>query len=55
MANRFALLGWSLPVIESMQKAQLPYVVVSFPEFEIYAKEQCHQREFLYQLYATDQ
>ncbi|MCB0569056.1 MAG: hypothetical protein KDC66_04805 [Phaeodactylibacter sp.] len=39
MANRFALLGWSLPVIESMQKARLPYVVVSFPEFESYAKE----------------
>ncbi|MCO6475840.1 MAG: hypothetical protein J5I94_04425 [Phaeodactylibacter sp.] len=39
MANRFALLGWSLPVIESMQKAELPYVVVSFPEFESYAKE----------------
>lgn len=39
MANRFALMGWSLPVIESMQKAKLPYVVVSFPEFESYAKE----------------
>ena len=39
MANRFALIGWSLPVIESMQKAKLPYVVVSFPEFESYAKE----------------
>lgn len=55
MANRFALLGWSLPVIESMQKAKLPYGVVSFPEFESYAKEQCHLRELLYQLYATDQ
>lgn len=39
MANRFALLGWSLPVIESMQKADKPFVVVSFPEFEPYAKE----------------
>ena len=39
MANRFALIGWSLPVIESMQKAKLPYVVVSFPDFESYAKE----------------
>lgn len=39
MANRFALMGWSLPVIESMQKAGLPYVVVSFPDFESYAKE----------------
>ncbi|MCB0584330.1 MAG: hypothetical protein KDD06_03245, partial [Phaeodactylibacter sp.] len=39
MANRFALLGWSLPVIESMQRAELPYVVVSFPDFESYAKE----------------
>ncbi len=39
MANRFALLGWSLPVIESVQKANIPYVVVSFPDFEPYAKE----------------
>ncbi len=39
MANRFALLGWSLPVIESMQKANKPFVVVSFPDFEPYAKE----------------
>jgi hypothetical protein len=39
MAKCFALLGWSLPVIESMQKAQQPFVVVSFPTFESYAKE----------------
>lgn len=39
MANCFALLGWSLPVIESMQKSNKPYVVVSFPDFEPYAKE----------------
>ncbi len=39
MANRFALLGWSLPVIESMQKAGKPFVVVSFPDFEPYARE----------------
>jgi len=39
MANCFALLGWSLPVIESMQKAGKPFVVVSFPEFSAYAKE----------------
>ncbi len=39
MSNRFALIGWSLPVIESMQKANKPFVVVSFPEFEPYAKE----------------
>ncbi len=39
MANRFALMGWSLPVIESMQKANKPFVVVSFPDFEPYAKE----------------
>lgn len=39
MANRFALMGWSLPVIESMQRAKQPFVVVSFPEFEPYAKE----------------
>jgi len=39
MAKCFALLGWSLPVIESMQKQGKPYVVVSFPDFEQYAKE----------------
>lgn len=39
MAQCFALLGWSLPVIESMEKLGKPYVVVSFPEFEDYAKE----------------
>ncbi len=32
-------MGWSLPVIESVQKANLPYVVVSFPDFEPYAEE----------------
>ncbi|MEX0967964.1 MAG: carboxylate--amine ligase [Bacteroidia bacterium] len=39
MANCYALIGWSLPVIESMQKASKPYVVVSLPDFEPYAKE----------------
>ncbi|MEX2572687.1 MAG: ATP-grasp domain-containing protein [Balneolaceae bacterium] len=39
MGNRVALLGWSLPAIESMQKMNKPYVVVSFPEFEAHAKE----------------
>jgi len=39
MANCFALMGWSLPVIESMQKTGKPYVVVSFPDFESYALE----------------
>ena len=39
MAKCFALLGWSLPVIESMQKLNKPFVVVSFPDFEPYAKE----------------
>lgn len=39
MAKCFALMGWSLPVIESMQKLNKPYVVVSFPIFENYAKE----------------
>jgi len=39
MANCFALLGWSLPVIESMQKLNKPYVVVSFPNFAAYAQE----------------
>lgn len=39
MKSCYALIGWSLPVIESMQKANLPYVVVSFPDFEPYAKE----------------
>ncbi|MFA0965058.1 acetyl-CoA carboxylase biotin carboxylase subunit family protein [Roseivirga sp. BDSF3-8] len=35
----FALMGWSLPVIESLQKLGKPFVVVSFPDFEPYAKE----------------
>ena len=39
MSSTFALIGWSLPVIESMQKANVPFVVVSFPDFESYAKE----------------
>lgn len=39
MANCFALMGWSLPVIESMQKSGRPFVVVSFPDFENYAQE----------------
>lgn len=39
MTSRFVLLGWSLPVIESMQKANVPFVVVSFPEFETYAQQ----------------
>lgn len=39
MAKCFALMGWSLPVIESMQKLGKPYVVVSFPIFESYAEE----------------
>lgn len=39
MAKCFALMGWSLPVIESMEKIGKPYVVVSFPDFEPYAKE----------------
>ncbi|UII26009.1 carboxylate--amine ligase [Fulvivirga maritima] len=39
MAQCFALMGWSLPVIESMQKLNKPFVVVSFPDFENYAKE----------------
>lgn len=32
-------MGWSQPVIESMQKTGLPYVVVSLPDFEPFAKE----------------
>jgi hypothetical protein len=39
MAKCFALMGWSLPVIESMQKTGKPFVVVSFPSFEQYAQE----------------
>ncbi|MFC4871824.1 ATP-grasp domain-containing protein [Negadavirga shengliensis] len=39
MAECFALLGWSLPVIESMEKLGKPYVVVSYPDFENYAKD----------------
>ncbi|RAI91674.1 ATP-grasp domain-containing protein [Algoriphagus yeomjeoni] len=39
MAKCFALIGWSLPVIESMQKTGRPFVVVSFADFEPYAAE----------------
>ncbi len=39
MAKCFALMGWSLPVIESMKKTDEKFVVVSFPDFESYAKE----------------
>ena len=39
MSKCFALMGWSLPVIESMQKTGKNFVVVSFPDFEPYAKE----------------
>ncbi len=39
MAKCFALMGWSLPVIESMQKLNKPFVVVSFPDFEDYARD----------------
>lgn len=39
MAKCFALMGWSLPVIESMQKTGKPFVVVSFPDFAAYAEE----------------
>ena len=39
MANCFALMGWSLPVIERMQTSGKPFVVVSFPDFESYAQE----------------
>lgn len=39
MASCFALIGWSLPVIESVKKAGFNYVVVSFPDFEAYARE----------------
>jgi hypothetical protein len=39
MANCYALIGWSLQVIESMQKTGKPFVVVSLPDFESYANE----------------
>lgn len=39
MDKKVALLGWSLQAIESMQKMDRPFVVVSFPEFEQPAKD----------------
>ncbi len=39
MARCYALLGWSLPVIESAQKLGKPFVVVSFDGFKGYAAE----------------
>ena len=38
-SNTVALLGWSLPAIESIQKTGRPFVVVSFSDFESYAAE----------------
>lgn len=39
MSHCIALLGWSLPAIESAEKLDKPYVVVSFSDFEDYADE----------------
>ncbi len=39
MSQCVALLGWSLEAIESAKKMDRPYVVVSFPDFEDYARE----------------
>jgi len=39
MANCIALMGWSLPAIESAEKLDKPYVVVSYPDFKKYAEE----------------
>jgi hypothetical protein len=39
MSSTVALLGWSLPAIETMQRMGRPYVVVSFEDFESYARE----------------
>ena len=39
MSNTVALLGWSLPAIESMRAMERPFVVVSFADFEPYARE----------------
>lgn len=39
MSNCIALLGWSLPAIESMSKLGKNFVVVSFADFTDYAKE----------------
>ncbi len=39
MAHCIALMGWSLPAMESAEKLDIPYVVVSYPDFENYAKE----------------
>jgi hypothetical protein len=39
VSHAIALLGWSLPAIEAAQKVGKPYVVVSFADFEDYAKQ----------------
>lgn len=39
MSHAIALFGWSLPAIEAAQKLGKPFVVVSFADFETYAKE----------------
>jgi len=39
MPNANAIIGWSLPAIESAQKLGKPFVVVSFEDFAPYAQE----------------
>ncbi|WP_163539464.1 ATP-grasp domain-containing protein [Gracilibacillus sp. YIM 98692] len=37
--KKIALIGWSIPTIEAMDQLKRPYVVVSLPEFNDYAKQ----------------
>src|SRR5699024_8213284 len=47
-----ALIGWSIPSIEAADKLQKPFVVVSFPEFEKYAKK--HDISFISYTFEKD-
>ncbi|SFL75394.1 ATP-grasp domain-containing protein [Gracilibacillus orientalis] len=35
--KKIALIGWSIPTMEAMDRIQRPYIVVSLPEFQDYA------------------
>lgn len=37
--KKIALIGWSIPSIEALDRMERPYIVVSLPEFESYASD----------------
>lgn len=45
LGKKLALMGWSIPSIEALEKLGRPFIVVSLPEFQDYAK--LHKIPFL--------